>query len=69
MEKGIVKWFNNEKGYGYITGQDGTDAFVHHTGIKSDGFRTLEAGASVSYDVQQTERGLKATNVCVIHEG
>lgn len=48
---GTIKWFNNRKGYGFITGEDGTDVFVHYSGINGDGYRTLAAGQNVSYDI------------------
>lgn len=48
---GIIKWFNNRKGYGFITGEDGTDVFVHYSGINGTGYRTLATGQEVSYDV------------------
>lgn len=63
MAKGTVKWFNNEKGYGFITGEDGKDIFVHQTSIQADGFRSLDEGQEVSYDVEQDTRGDKAVNV------
>ena len=53
MAKGKVKWFNNQKGYGFITPENGKDVFVHHTAIKSDGYRTLEEGQEVEFDIQQ----------------
>ncbi|MBE1443893.1 cold-shock protein [Paenibacillus sp. OAS669] len=67
--KGTVKWFSDERGYGIIAGSDGKDAFVHQSVIKMDGFRKLEQGQTVAYDLEKTERGLRATNVYVIHEG
>lgn len=63
MNKGKVKWFNAEKGFGFITGEDGKDVFVHHTAIQSEGYRTLEEGQEVSYDVETDERGGRAVNV------
>lgn len=63
MAIGTVKWFNNEKGYGFITGEDNKDSFVHQSQIKSDGFRSLEEGQKVSYDVETDARGTKAVNV------
>lgn len=69
MEKGTVKWFNAEKGFGFIENdENGQDVFVHHTGINMDGYRTLEPDQRVNFDVEQTERGLKASNVAVIIE-
>ncbi len=63
MAKGKVKWFNNQKGYGFITPDDGKDVFVHHTAIKGDGYRTLEEGQSVEFDIQQGPKGEQAVNV------
>ncbi len=63
MATGKVKWFNAEKGYGFITADDGTDIFVHYSAIKSDGFKSLDEGAAVSFDVTQSDRGPQATNV------
>lgn len=60
---GTVKWFNNEKGFGFITGEDNEDLFVHYTSIQGDGFKSLEEGQAVSYDVEEDERGSKAVNV------
>lgn len=65
MKNGIVKWFNNEKGYGFITGDDGKDIFVHFSGIVSKGYRTLEEGQKVTYSVEDSERGPKAVDVKV----
>lgn len=65
MDKGTVKWFNGTKGFGFITrDSDNTDVFVHFSGIVSDGFKTLEEGESVTFDVQEGQRGLQAVNVC-----
>ncbi len=63
MQHGIVKWFNNEKGYGFIECDDGEDVFVHFTGIQEEGFRTLEEGQKVSFDVVEGNRGPQASNV------
>ena len=64
MPQGTVKWFNEEKGYGFITPDDGgEDLFVHHTGIAGSGFKSLEEGESVSYEVTQGRKGMQATNV------
>ena len=57
MAKGKVKWFNNQKGYGFITPENGKDVFVHHTAIKSDGYRTLEEGQEVEARAQASEAG------------
>ncbi len=56
---GTVKWFNSEKGYGFITGEDGKDVFAHFSQINVDGYKTLEEGQKVSYDVVQGQKGLK----------
>ncbi len=64
MPKGKVKWFNDQKGYGFITPDEGgKDLFVHHSAIQSKGFRTLAEGQAVDYDVEQSDKGPKATNV------
>lgn len=63
MNNGTVKWFNDTKGFGFITGQDNNDVFVHQTAIQGDGFRTLAEGQEVSYDVETDQRGSKAVNV------
>lgn len=60
---GKVKWFNAEKGYGFIEREDGGDVFVHFTAVQADGYRTLEEGQAVEFDVVQGERGEQATNV------
>lgn len=65
MNKGIVKWFNSQKGYGFITGEDGTDVFVHFSGIASDGFKSLEEGNEVTYDTTDGMKGLQAINVTI----
>ena len=61
--KGTVKWFNDAKGYGFITQSGGDDVFVHFSAIVSEGFRTLAEGDEVEFDLQQTDRGLQATKV------
>ena len=63
MNKGTVKWFNAEKGYGFITGEDGKDVFVHFSAIQAEGFKSLDAGQAVTFDLQQGNRGLQAANV------
>ena len=67
MAQGTVKWFNADKGFGFITPDDGgKDAFVHFSGIAGDGFRTLAEGAKVEYEAQQGEKGPQAANVTVV---
>ncbi|HAV27925.1 MAG TPA: cold-shock protein [Lachnospiraceae bacterium] len=63
MNKGTVKWFNAEKGYGFITGEDGKDVFVHFSAIQAEGFKSLDEGQAVTFDLQQGNRGLQAANV------
>ena len=63
MVKGTVKWFNATKGYGFISGEDGEDVFVHYSAIEVDGYKTLEEGQDVSFEIEQGQRGLQATNV------
>ncbi|MCL5022909.1 MAG: cold-shock protein [Nitrospirae bacterium] len=63
MAKGIVKWFNDSKGFGFITRDDGTDIFVHHSSIQSNGFKSLAEGDTVSFDVEKGPKGPKAINV------
>ena len=63
MNKGTVKWFNAEKGYGFITGEDGKDVFVHFSAIQGEGFKSLDEGQSVTFDLQQGPRGMQAANV------
>jgi cold shock protein len=61
--KGTVKWFNAEKGYGFISIEDGNDVFVHFSAIQGDGFKTLEEGQSVEFEITQGNRGPQASNV------
>lgn len=61
--RGKVKWFNDKKGYGFITGEDGKDVFVHHSAIQSEGFRTLAEGQEVEFEVTNSPKGLQASNV------
>lgn len=63
MKQGTVKWFNDSKGFGFITSEDGSDAFVHHTSIQGDGFKSLAEGDSVSFDTEAGPKGPKAINV------
>ncbi len=63
MAQGTVKWFNPEKGFGFISREDGDDVFVHHTAIIGDGYRSLDEGQRVSFDVTQGKKGPQASNV------
>ncbi len=63
MEQGTVKWFNDTKGFGFISRQSGDDVFVHHSAIKSNGFRSLQEGQAVQFDVVKGPKGLQAENV------
>ena len=63
---GTVKWFNSEKGYGFITGEDGKDVFAHFSQIQSNGFKTLEEGQEVTFDVVQGQKGPNAVNIEVV---
>lgn len=63
QRKGIVKWFNNQKGYGFITVEDRPDIFVHHSAIQMDGYRTLRQGEEVDFELHSTPKGLQALNV------
>jgi cold shock protein len=63
VEKGTVKWFNDAKGFGFITREQGPDVFVHHTAIQADGFRSLSEGDQVEFEVTQGQKGLQASNV------
>ena len=66
MINGIVKWFNDSKGFGFIEQEDGQDVFVHHTGINAAGFKTLKEGDRVSFDIVSGQKGPAASNVTVI---
>ena len=68
MSKGIIKWFNNEKGYGFINGNSNEDIFVHYTSIKVDGYRTLSEGQEVEYKLVKTDKGLQASNVVPVNQ-
>jgi len=63
MPQGTVKWFNPEKGYGFISRDDGDDVFVHHTGINGEGFRSLDEGQRVEFEITDGKKGLQAVNV------
>jgi CspA family cold shock protein len=63
VEKGTVKWFNDAKGFGFITRENGPDVFVHHTAIMAEGFRSLSEGDNVEFEVVQGPKGLQAANV------
>ena len=65
---GNVKWFNNEKGYGFIECEDGSDVFVHFSAIQGEGFKTLEEGQKVTFDITEGARGPQAANVKVVTE-
>lgn len=63
---GTVKWFNAEKGYGFVKDEEGKDIFVHFSSINSDGYKTLEEGQKVTYDLVESDRGPQAKNVTVV---
>ncbi len=63
MAQGTVKWFNAEKGFGFIQQEEGNDVFVHFSAIEGDGFKSLEEGQAVNFDVEESDRGPQATNV------
>lgn len=63
MAKGTVKWFNNQKGYGFINNEEGADIFVHYTGINMEGFKTVKEGDEVEFDVIEGDKGTQAINV------
>lgn len=66
MEKGTVKWFNSSKGYGFINREEGEDVFVHFNAIVGDGYKSLDEGDQVQFEVEQGPKGLQATNVSKI---
>ena len=66
MAKGTVKWFNNQKGFGFIASESGTDVFVHHTAIQGEGYKSLEEGQQVEFEVQKGPKGEQAANVVKI---
>ena len=63
MPKGVVKWFNEKKGFGFISREDGEDVFVHFSGIDGDGFKTLAEGDQVEFEVENSDKGLRAIQV------
>ena len=63
MQNGTVKWFNETKGFGFITSEDGTDVFAHFSAIQGDGFKTLAEGDSVTFEVENGEKGPRAINI------
>lgn len=68
MFSGKVKWFNNKKGHGFITGQDGKDVFVHYSALSGEGYKTLYPGQTVEYDVVESSYGVQSKDVVVIKE-
>ena len=66
MNKGTVKWFNNQKGYGFISDENGGDVFVHYSGLNMEGFKTLDEGQEVEYEVIDGQKGPQAVNVTKI---
>ena len=68
MSKGFIKWFSNEKGYGFINGKENEDIFVHYSSIKTKGYRTLSEGQEVEYILIKTDKGLQATDVIPVNQ-
>ena len=66
MKTGVVKWFNNEKGFGFISVEGGDDVFAHFTAIQGEGFRSLEEGQKVSFDIVEGAKGLQAANITIL---
>jgi len=69
MARGVVKWFDRKKGYGFITAENASDVFVHYSNITMDGYRTLEEGQPVEFDLRETEKGLQAYEVRPASDG
>ena len=69
METGVVKWFNESKGFGFIEREEGTDLFVHYSAITGDGFKTLNEGDQVEFEVEDSPKGPRANNVRVVSGG
>ena len=63
MNNGTVKWFNSDKGFGFITVEDGNDVFAHFSAIQADGFKSLEEGQAVTFDIEEGQRGMQAVNI------
>ena len=66
MASGIIKWFSDKKGYGFIAQEEGPDVFVHNTGIEGNGFKSLREGDRVTFDIEQGQKGPSAVNVTVV---
>ncbi|MCX7678459.1 MAG: cold-shock protein [Spirochaetes bacterium] len=66
MPRGVIKWFNEKKGYGFISNDEGGDVFVHYTGIQGEGFRTLNEGDKVEFEIETSEKGPRAVSVRTI---
>ena len=66
MSQGTVKWFNEKKGFGFISAEDGNDYFVHHSSIEGDGYKSLQEGAKVQFQIEQSEKGPRAVQVSPI---